>query len=489
MTRSVGLVLTGALVLMLFTMLAGRPLVYTDTRAYYALGEQVAQLAHIAPKSDAAITLGEGTESPEASAARQRLAYTVAGSRSVYYSTWLYLLVRMGGLWFLTFIQAVIVAATLLLFVRTFLGERQMAAAYAGTIAVLATFSSLPIYVAFVMPDLAAGLTIIAAVLLILRWQSLMQYQRWLMLLLLLLTCLFHPTHVLVALGLSTFALLASWLFHDRAGSWRIGALATGVAAIAAVLAGMLYPLGVRVVRHESIYSPPFLTARVVADGPGRDYLRSSCAAGERWALCPYASKPLDSSDDFLWKSHPARAVFQAADYDQRVAIIREQPRFVLATISADPVGVAHASLINFATMLGLWQTDEALADPRQFLTDPKFRILAAIVPGGAACAAGEADCAPRLRPRIMNMLVGAGLLLSLSAIAVLFMRNRGLRQEFGGLALLLAVALVGNAAICGIISGPFMRYQSRITWLIPLLAAVLMIASRRARSLGQNGD
>jgi hypothetical protein len=44
------------------------------------------------------------------------------------------------------------------------------------------------------------------------------------------------------------------------------------------------------------------------------------------------------------------------------------------------------------------------------------------------------------------------------------------------------AAGVVLNAAVCGILSGPFPRYQSRIVWLVPA-GALLAVARLRQRT------
>jgi hypothetical protein len=41
-------------------------------------------------------------------------------------------------------------------------------------------------------------------------------------------------------------------------------------------------------------------------------------------------------------------------------------------------------------------------------------------------------------------------------------------------------VALVGNAFVCGVISGPSDRYQARLVWLAPLAAGVAVLGGAR---------
>ena len=49
-------------------------------------------------------------------------------------------------------------------------------------------------------------------------------------------------------------------------------------------------------------------------------------------------------------------------------------------------------------------------------------------------------------------------------------------RRDWKGLALpgFILVALIGNAFICGVLSGPHDRYQSRLVW-VPVFALILL--------------
>ena len=62
----------------------------------------------------------------------------------------------------------------------------------------------------------------------------------------------------------------------------------------------------------------------------------------------------------------------------------------------------------------------------------------------------------------------------------------RGGHRPLAGLALFVLVALLGNAFICGALSNPHHRYQSRLIWLAPLVVLLALgeyFADRRDRS------
>ena len=46
-----------------------------------------------------------------------------------------------------------------------------------------------------------------------------------------------------------------------------------------------------------------------------------------------------------------------------------------------------------------------------------------------------------------------------------------------------LVAALVGNAALCGALSGVYDRYQARLVWLVPLFALLVKVNMRKEPS------
>jgi len=67
-----------------------------------------------------------------------------------------------------------------------------------------------------------------------------------------------------------------------------------------------------------------------------------------------------------------------------------------------------------------------------------------------------------------------------LSVLGLLVVVAWGLRvgrHDLAGLALFMLLALLGNAFICGALSNPHDRYQSRLVWLATLVAGMAAVA------------
>ena len=70
---------------------------------------------------------------------------------------------------------------------------------------------------------------------------------------------------------------------------------------------------------------------------------------------------------------------------------------------------------------------------------------------------------------------------LSLAALPILAgLAGTRVRRSAAALALFVFLALLGNAAICGVLASPYDRYQSRLAALAPLAVAIAALGWRR---------
>jgi hypothetical protein len=463
-------ILIGAVLLIMMCIASGRPQIFSDTKAYYVLGQEI--VGFLTPAAEQAPTveaLRGRALAPAEAEAETRIAYTVAASRSPYWSVLFYLAATLGTAWFVVALQALVAATTVWVAVRAF----GVSSGFLPIIAALALLTSLPVSVMFLMPDLFAGLAILAAAVLVSARDRLTRAELVLLWGVMAAGALFHTSHVLILLGLGTGILLLSLLWRrQRATAWA-GAAVMAAAALGLVGA-LTFPATVRLIRGEAVYAPPFISARLIADGPGRALLQEDCRNGDVWGWCPYLSRPLVDVNTILWDPRSSAASFQAADYDRRVRIIQEQSRFALAVISRYPVDVAASTARNVAGLFMQYGTHEMLGDPSAVYRDPEFGVLSRIVPGTDACARGRASCASRLNLDVLDRVFGIALLLAWLLMAFLLATERNRRQLWLRAGLTILAGLVLNAVICGAISGNAERYQARLAWIVPLLALAM---------------
>ena len=472
------IVLAGAALIVAMVAAFGHPTVFTDTDDYYSLGHDLAVGAGIIapPELDEADTAQAKLDA--------HMGHTQMASRSAVYGVFLFAVESVGTMWLMTALQALAVAWVVATLWRVALPGRRWWEAVAA-IGAIALLTPLPFFTGFAMPDIFAAVAAVAAALLLIYPDRLGRAERWCLAVLLVFALAVHTSHVLMAVVLLVVGgILLAVLRVDRRVVVRRLALFAGLIA-AAVAANIAYGIGVRINTGEPLRNQPFLTARLLADGPGRDYLRHACATGAKYTLCRFAKKPLSDSEDILWSDLPATGVFMLSDYPTRMQLEEQEGRFVLGTLAYAPVAQAAASLRNWARQLAMVFVDDPVRDPAFYLTDPYWRQtnLPPMIARVEQCGPRHDRCRSRLTVAASKWWHGAvAAVATVVALAALVRLRGGARRpprRLVAAAVFLLAAVAVNAAVCGILSGPFARYQARIVWLVPLVAGLLVVGRR----------
>src|SRR5262245_28510570 len=152
------------------------------------------------------------------------------------------------------------------------------------------------------------------------------------------------------------------------------------------------------------------------------------------------------------------------------------------------PLGVLKAAVSNAAEQFVLVWPNEAWGDPGEWFSEPAwtgadFFEVASFL---HLCVANRGSCVPAVPKALIALSVVITVLLSFGVIVGHFVASRrsttGTREDHAYqravvFALLILLALVGNAVICGALSGPYTRYQTRVVWLAVVAAGVLEAA------------
>jgi hypothetical protein len=368
--------------------------------------------------------------------------------------------------WPVTFFQSLLAAWVLWLLVRSF-STRQTVLRYLALAAFLTAFTSIAWYTCFIMPDILGPLIYLAFFLLFFARDSLPRAERVGLGLIACWGITAHSTHLLLAAAL--FVLLALFALFERRPFVR-SVPALGEIAAALTLA---------VVAQASLYAfldgkpslngqrPPYLTGRVIADGPGRWYLDSHCAT-EHWAACGHTANVTSDADSFLWGDN---APYETASDDERAEYEAQDVPFFLATIRAYPREQLQRSAANFGEQLmafGLYDFDPSDWTLGQF-SETISASRASYVRSREARSALPLDTLTE----VQFWTVGLSLVIIAGLTPLLWRRHsRGLP----GLALVVFSMVVLNAFLTGVLSIVDERYQCRVIWLIPLLAGVLVL-------------
>ena len=275
-----------------------------------------------------------------------------------------------------------------------------------------------------------------------------------------------HATHLMLATGiwLVLVLLVALRRLSIRDRFRTVGELALIISLVAVTHLAL----------HDYLYGKPslngkrlpFLMARVIADGPGYWYLDHHCGQ-VKLTICDYIDElPMDT-DDFIWASD---GVWQRASEQTKAQLRQEETKFVIATLRAYPRQQLLKSAANFWHQLITF--DLSLFHPNEWV----LHELDAVLPGERASYLHSQQARDALPYKLFTSFQNCTVVGSLILIAVFAPHIWSHRSApLAGLALIIVFTVVANAFVTGILSMVENRFQSRVIWLVPFLAGILV--------------
>jgi hypothetical protein len=443
----ISLLMVNSMFLCLPALINGSPIVFDDTRTYYKSGRT-------------AIDRIDAIFHPSHGAAIEAALRMARGVRSAYYSLFEYIATNIGSLWLVIAIQAVVVALMLRL-VFEMLCPKNPVCYNTVVIMSVTIFTTGSWTVSYVMPDIFNSVLALAIIMASLFWEELSRLRRICILLFVGSSFVMHTTNLLTAVGLLIVAALLRW--KPWAHLSVLGAVMVGIVALLAV--------GVVGFKEWSIspQSPPFLMARIIADGPGRIYLQDHCPQ-IGWAICRHLDRLNGDDEHFLWLED---GVYSASivSPDERAELRAEDKKLFVAAALEHPWLTIKQMSLNLARQLSTFPLDEY------------------IVPSWATYTSSELTL--WLRPyseplwqRIWSGVIYAVVFASLGYLMLL--NSRGLLTRDQADFFILAMTTAWLAALAGALSDVKPRYEARAIWLIPL-AATLVFVSRRPEGAAES--
>jgi hypothetical protein len=403
----------------------------------------------------------------------------ILSGRSVYYGVLLYLGELTGGFWLTVILQALIVSYLIFLLSVRYIGSS--VSFYLLSIAVVALFTPASFCIGFLMPDIFAGITILATALLIAFWRMMTIAERTIVGIILAYSLTCHSTHLFICVSILLFYALISSLtrFRSAAFSWAC-CVTLATCALLGFLSELAFNAVVAKVAGFSPIRPPFITARLIELGPGYQYLKDHCVDATL-VVCHYLDKlPLLNSDGFIWSKDPGSSVFGTAPSDIKRALSNEQFSFFGHVLSSDPVGVVIAAFHG-----GLRQLESFGISEFNYCSNCDVSFVENL-PANYRTRFGETLAARNVWPIAAFELIHRGtILVSFVVISLLTLITTRWPRLLSKCvrpspALNWSIAAVGvgilsNTFVCGLFSGTHDRYEARVIWLVPLLAAVLL--------------
>ena len=406
--------------------------------------------------------------------------------RPIFYSLLIFPLHATFSLWPVIVAQAHLVAWLLWLVWRTLLPGVSPILFVVG-IAALAVGTWLPWIVSEVMPDVFTPLLILCLCLLTWLPDRLTQRQQVVVAALASLMIASQQSSLPLACVLLMVLSILVWSHQSprhrnpakRTTSFNQGpgparrCLLVVLPPVLALLALCLVNLAAHGRFAASPFGNVFLLARVIYDGPGLETLRRDCPT-RHWQLCPYFDRLPPTSDEFLWS--PDGPLFLAGGAK---AVSIEADAIIGATLQAHPGAEARAAIRNTLEQLYLFSSGEGLTSwPAEVSPNIErdFPPREAASYAAARQQAGNLVVPPPL-PTLHRYIALGGVAACLILLPIAMAR----RAPSAGFLLAVIIALPLSAAITGGLSAPHARYQSRIMWLPPFIAALSLVSIRRA--------
>jgi hypothetical protein len=384
------------------------------------------------------------------------------------------------GFWLVPLAQGLVVAFVVDLSLRS-ADVRLPARGFVGLFAALSAFTSLPWFSGQVMPDILTSVVILLCFVMVWSGEQAKRPCRWMAGGLLALAVATHLSHFPLAAMLLVSGLVGRALVER--GRCRIVPLALRAVAPLAVavllVAAPNYFLHGEPVLSRS--SSLFALARLVGDSLAQPYLNRVCAV-ERYRLCAERAGLRADVDWFLWRAGGPRMRHEAELQRGDSTFLREAGAIVRGTLREELPGVVSTSLRKAVKQLAAF----GIAPGEHSFSPTVEGALTQIGPGvrGAYMNSRQArDALPvEAATAVQYAGVAAGLLVLIAYLGTSRGRGRGALQA---LIATVCLGIVLNALVLASLARVHPRYQSRVIWLVPLVAVAAAVELRRRRLEG----
>jgi len=330
-------------------------------------------------------------------------------------------------------------------------------------VAILAAVTALPWLASVLLTDIFAGPAVLALYALVRLPDRISPRERVGLVLFIAFAASTHSATYAVLLGLILVALVLSWRIPTLVPR---ASLPHGV--VAAALGAALLLAGNYVVAKQIAWTPGgygIAFGRMLQDGIVTRYLNDHCP-DPRLRLCAYRNElPLDA-DEFLWGPH---SVFDKLG--RFTGLGDEMRTIVLGSLRDYPGTQLKTALIATARQLVTVGTGEGINANMWHSYGIIERYTPYNVPAMRAAHQQHNDLNFTIIDKIHVPVAWAAMTL-LPFVILLGWRNAAF-ADLAILAATIALSLLGNAAVCGIISNPHDRYGSRIVWIAAFAVAM----------------
>lgn len=411
----------------------------------------------------------------------QGMGHVFVPERGAVYSLFLNYAGGEASLWWVVVVQAILTSFVLVQFARAEVPQTSLWQLL-RLVAALTVFTAMAWYAGQLEPDIFTGVTVLCVWLLAFRLEQLGVVRAVLVFLVGAFAIASHPSHLGLGAGLAGAVVLyrlapAVWrnrsVLPQATASIPVMCFAFGLSLVLAAN----YSLTHRVFVSRS--GPVFVFARMMQDGLVKRFLDEECPTEKIWSpkykLCKFRHQLPTNADAYLWETN---SIFTKLGRFHGSVV--ESGRIVDEIVKRYPLAVAVEVLKNAAVQFGYFTTGDGI-EPQEWVLNTEFERFIPSQMHAYTSARQQRDEFYFLPLTILHVSVAV---LSLAALGWLLLTAIR-RRDWGGLTLpaFVLLALMGNALICGALSGPHGRYQSRLIWL-PTFVLLLTQAPKLEFSL-----
>jgi hypothetical protein len=332
----------------------------------------------------------------------------------------------------------------------------------------LALTTALPWLASTLLTDIFAGLSVLALFVMVLHGDRISTLEKTVLFALVAFSAATHSATLAVLLGLCCLALIAWPLLRER---MSVAGLLQGWLSLVAG-AGMLlsanFALSGEFAWTPGGYGVAF--GRMLQDGIVAKYLRDHCGQEKlkpKFKLCPYRNELPASADTFLWGS----SIFNTLGRFK--GLNDEMTDIVKGSLAEYPAWQAQAALAATAEQLTMAATGEGTNG----WIPHTYGIIERYIPGQLKLMRAANQQRWQLDFTAINRLHVPVALISTLLLAMIFAWGFWRRRDdLTWLAGAVTFAILGNAFICAVISGPHDRYGARLAWVATFVVLVAAI-------------
>ncbi|MDI3468330.1 MAG: hypothetical protein OJF62_000393 [Pseudolabrys sp.] len=336
-----------------------------------------------------------------------------------------------------------------------------------SVIAPMSVATTLPWLTAILLTDIFCGLSVIALYLIVLRPQHLASTERIGLVALIAFGVATHSATFAVVGGLMICAVIARLAIRRTI---PLAALGSGAAAVA--LGALLVFAADFAVSGQWAWTPGGFAlsfGRMLQDGIVTRYLDEHCPDPQLRLCAHRAELPLDA-DRFFWASDVFDKLGRFA------GLGKEMETIALRSVAAYPWMQVKSAAADTAEQIVAVHTGEGVIAPLWHTQGIMKRYTPWVVPQMSAARQQRGA----LSFTAINRLHYPLALLALAALPLIVLLRRKAFADNRDLAVVVLLAVLGNAAVCGIVADPHDRYGARIVWLASLTVAMVILHATR---------